>query len=198
MGYSDNLSQLPTSYLLNEISRHEQEIANHIREMKMVREALAEKEIQLQSKMGSLDSLHDVSIVDIPADPASGMLTMVSGMEAMRWYRDRCHRIAIEHGFWGNSIKENMTIVPDLVASETIGMKLMLVVTELAEWMEAVRHGDPASDHIPEFKTSEEEAADVLIRVFDLAGALGLRLSEALEAKITYNRGREYMHGKTC
>lgn len=74
----------------------------------------------------------------------------------------------------------------------------MLIVTELAEWMESVRHGDPVSDHIPGFTTSEEEAVDVLIRIFDLAGALDLRLSEALEAKITYNRGREYMHGKTC
>ena len=148
--------------------------------------------------MGSSHDLHETSFVDIPADPASGTLTVVSGMEAMRWYRDRCHRIAIEHGFWDNSIKENMVVTPELVTSETIGMKLMLVVTELAEWMEAVRHGDPASDHISEFTASEEEVADALIRIFDLAGALKMRLPEALEAKIAYNQKREHMHGKTC
>lgn len=72
MGYSDNLSQLPTSYLLNEISRHEQEIANHIREMKMVREALAEKEIQLQSK--TMDIASRLESWELDPDRYSGDL----------------------------------------------------------------------------------------------------------------------------
>src|SRR4051812_19887045 len=33
---------------------------------------------------------------------------------------------------------------------------LMLTVTELAEAVEGLRHGNPASDHIPEFSFAEE------------------------------------------
>lgn len=131
--------------------------------------------------------------VDEPPFPSGGMAEELR-KGAISGYLERCHRIAVEHGFWDNSIQEGSLVAP----RETIGMKLMLIVTELTEWMEAVRHGDPASDHIPEFTTSEEEAADVLIRVFDLADALKMRLPQALEAKIAYNQRREHMHGKTC
>lgn len=112
---------------------------------------------------------------------------------AIMRYCIKCSGTSFKHGFWNGCLGEDGAIT-----NEFIGMKLMLVVTELAEWMEAVRHDNPASDHIPEFSLAEEEAADVLIRVFDLAGSSGLRLSEALEAKMAFNEGREYMHGKTC
>jgi NTP pyrophosphatase (non-canonical NTP hydrolase) len=107
-------------------------------------------------------------------------------------YIEECHLTALEHGFWDHSDS-----LPALSDSQT-GLKLMLIVTELGEWMEGIRHGDHPSDHIPQFTASEEEAADVLIRIFDLAGATEMRLAEALEAKIAYNNTREHMHGKTC
>ncbi len=40
------------------------------------------------------------------------------------------------------------------------------------------------------------ELADAVIRIFDLAGALGLDLEAAMERKHEYNRGRPFMHGK--
>lgn len=76
------------------------------------------------------------------------------------------------------------------------GELLMLIVSELAEALEYLRHGSPASDHISEFSGVEEEMADVVIRVMDLAGGLHLRLAEAIVAKMAFNEAREHKHGK--
>ena len=65
-----------------------------------------------------------------------------------------------------------------------------------SEALEGLRHGNPPSDHIPEFTAVEEEMADLLIRVMDAAAGKGWRLGEALVAKIEFNRGREWRHGK--
>lgn len=40
------------------------------------------------------------------------------------------------------------------------------------------------------------ELADILIRVFDLAGAKGIDLDAALRVKMNYNKGRAPMHGR--
>lgn len=71
----------------------------------------------------------------------------------------------------------------------------MLIVTEVAECVEGLRHGNPPSEHIPEFKASEEELADVVIRCMTLANSQGWRLAEAIEAKMIFNEGRSYRHG---
>lgn len=42
------------------------------------------------------------------------------------------------------------------------------------------------------------ELADILIRVFDLAGALGIDLEAEVELKMNYNKSRPYKHGKVC
>lgn len=64
---------------------------------------------------------------------------------------------------------------------------LMLIVTEAAEAAEAWRKGDDA--HVP------EELADIVIRTFNLAGALGIDLEGAIEAKHAHNLTRPFMHG---
>jgi len=66
--------------------------------------------------------------------------------------------------------------------------KLMLVVTELAEAAEDVRHAN--WEHFP------EELADTAIRLFDIAGALGIDLEGAIEAKMSVNQHRPFRHGK--
>ena len=66
--------------------------------------------------------------------------------------------------------------------------KLMLVVTEVGEAAEAVRHGDR-----PNF---EEELADAVIRIYDLCGHMNIDLGRAVEGKMTVNAARPQKHGK--
>ena len=62
--------------------------------------------------------------------------------------------------------------------------------------LEALRHGNPASEHIPDFTGVEEELADVIIRILDYSAARNLRLWEAVRAKMAYNETRPVRHGK--
>ena len=70
-----------------------------------------------------------------------------------------------------------------------------LIHCEVAEATEGARHGNPPSEHIPEFSAIEEEMADIVIRCMDLAGAKGYRLAEAIVAKHGFNKTRPHMHG---
>lgn len=72
------------------------------------------------------------------------------------------------------------------------GTDIALMHSELSEALEAIRHGDPASDHIPEFKGSEEELADVVIRIIGFCGKYKLRLAEAIVAKMEFNHKRDW------
>ncbi|MBI5150503.1 MAG: nucleotide pyrophosphohydrolase [Candidatus Omnitrophica bacterium] len=87
-----------------------------------------------------------------------------------------CHRIAVEKGFWD--------------AKRNIGEALMLIVTELAEAMEAHRIQDEAN--------FREEIADSFIRLLDLCGGLGIDIEEEIYKKSTKNKQRPYKHGKVC
>jgi len=87
-----------------------------------------------------------------------------------------CHSIAREKGFWDEE--------------RNIGEALMLVVTELAEAMEAHRKQDDAN-----FK---EELADTFIRLLDLCGGLKLDIEEEIYQKALINKKRPYKHGKIC
>jgi NTP pyrophosphatase (non-canonical NTP hydrolase) len=79
----------------------------------------------------------------------------------------------------------------------TDATKIMLVVTELAEAIEALRKDKhQASEKIPQFTLVEEELADAVIRIMDLAGGRGYRLAEAILEKVQYNQGRPYKHGR--
>lgn len=75
------------------------------------------------------------------------------------------------------------------------GELIALMHSELSEALEGMRHGNPASDHIPEFSAVEEELADVIIRIMDFALAKNHRVAEAVIAKIDFNATREVMHG---
>ena len=68
--------------------------------------------------------------------------------------------------------------------------KISLVHSELSEALEGDRK-QTMDNHIPEFKATEAELADAVIRIFDLCGAYGLRLGEALVAKRHYNQTRK-------
>jgi hypothetical protein len=94
------------------------------------------------------------------------------------------HHNAKTKGFWPEGVERN--------DSEMI----MLVVTELAEAVEALRHGNPPDDKVPEFTGAEAEFADAIIRMMDQAHARGWRVAQAIEAKMKFNTTRGFKHGK--
>lgn len=70
-----------------------------------------------------------------------------------------------------------------------VGELLMLVTSELAEAMEGHRK-DLMDDKLPHRKQFDVEIADALIRIFDLAGGMGLDLGGAFVEKNLYNQNR--------
>ena len=87
-----------------------------------------------------------------------------------------CHETAKAKGFWDE--KRN------------IGEALMLIVTELAEAMEAHR--------IQDNENFKEELADTFIRLFDLCGGLNIDIQQEIDKKAKRNKERPYKHGKIC
>jgi len=70
-----------------------------------------------------------------------------------------------------------------------VSEKLMLVVSEVSEAMEGHRK-NLMDDKLPHRKMVEVELADAVIRIADLAGALGLDLGGAIQEKMDYNAVR--------
>lgn len=104
--------------------------------------------------------------------------------------------------------KEEVKAVKDAFITQ----RLMLITSELGEAMEANRKGRVAKTvayeagllvEVPEkelfeatIKESfEDEMADTMIRIFDLAGWLKIDLDWHIKEKMLYNAGREKMHG---
>lgn len=94
------------------------------------------------------------------------------------------HHTAKSKGFWEDGVERNN------------GEMLCLIHSEISEALEALRHGNPPDDKVPEFTSVETELADAVIRIMDLAHARGWRVAQAVEAKMKYNTGRPYKHGK--
>lgn len=81
-----------------------------------------------------------------------------------------------------------------------MAQSLMLMVTELAEAMEEIRHDKPSlyvKDGKPE--GIQSELADCVIRIMDTFVEEGWDMENALKLKIEYNRTRPFKHGgKKC
>ncbi|MBI3315131.1 MAG: nucleotide pyrophosphohydrolase [Candidatus Omnitrophica bacterium] len=100
---------------------------------------------------------------------------MNTNLTLKEWGRT-CHAIAKEKGFWDKE--------------RNVGEALMLIVTELAEAMEAHRKRDDAN--------FREELADTFIRLFDLCEGLGVDVQSEIIKKSEANKSRPYRHGKVC
>ena len=76
------------------------------------------------------------------------------------------------------------------------GELIALIHSEVSECLEYLRHDNPASDHVPEISGAEEELADVIIRIMDIAYNKKWNIPKALFLKMEYNKTRPYRHGK--
>jgi NTP pyrophosphatase (non-canonical NTP hydrolase) len=107
------------------------------------------------------------------------------------------HKNAKEKGFWD----EELSIIGKMYVSYNFSdkeievvknafraQKLMLIVSELSEGLEGLRHGD--------WSNFKEELADVAIRLGDLSGGLSIDLETEIAAKMDKNSKRPYKHGK--
>lgn len=122
---------------------------------------------------------------------------------AFREIQSSAHANSNEHGFWDSEDKILALVLTHggeqlaVSAAKAIhGQKLALMHSEISEALEGER-GDLMSDKIPEFTAVEEELADAIIRMMDMAGRRKLRLAEAIMAKLSYNKSRPYKHGKS-
>ena len=75
------------------------------------------------------------------------------------------------------------------------GEQIALFHSELSEGLEAIRHNDPPDDKIPEVSSLTAELADCVIRIMGFCHAHNLPLSEAIIAKMNYNKSRPNKHG---
>lgn len=99
-----------------------------------------------------------------------------------------CYTTALAHGWWEGYVDRKKTI-PE---------KLALIHSEVSEALEDYRNGDMAEayhGHTGKPLGFPSELADIVIRVADLAGALGIDLEKAVVEKMAYNEKRPYRHG---
>jgi len=94
-----------------------------------------------------------------------------------------CHQNAKDKGWWE---KPRSTIEC-----------LALVGCEVAEAIEDVRDGNTITKYAEDGKLNglPSELADIVIRVFDLAGHLNVDLGKTIVEKHEYNKTRPHRHG---
>ena len=109
-----------------------------------------------------------------------------------------CHNASYSAGWWthratGMNLRDVVRSpdnpLEELLAGALVAQKLCLTHSEVSEAMEGHRKG-LMDDHLPHRPMIEVELADAVIRIADLAGALGIDLGGAVQEKLQYNAQR--------
>lgn len=90
-----------------------------------------------------------------------------------------CHDRAVANGWWSDPVTRQRI-------RRNKGELIALMHSELSEALEGERKG-LMDGHLPNRRSAEVELADLLIRVFDYAGAHGYDLAGAVLEKLKYN-----------
>ena len=100
-------------------------------------------------------------------------------------YARRCHDAAKANGWTEHTLAESLLLIHSEVSEATEEMREGHAPTET--YYNAAKPGKP--EGIP------SELADIVIRVFHLAGKEGIDLDAIVEEKLAYNATRGYKHG---
>jgi len=107
------------------------------------------------------------------------------------------HENAVNKGFWEIENKAIKAVhydpkysfeVVEAIGHAFISQKLMLIVSEVSEALEAMRKND--------VNNFNEEIADIVIRIGDLCGGMGIDLEQEIINKMNKNKERPKLHGK--
>ena len=103
---------------------------------------------------------------------------------AARIICEEVHERSKGNGWWND-----LETGESLIGRRNVGEMLCLIHSEISEAMEGHRKG-LMDDHLPHRPMIEVELADAVIRIGDLAQALGLDLGGAIIEKLAYNDQR--------
>lgn len=109
-------------------------------------------------------------------------------MKTLKQWQEDAHQLSRSKGWYDGA---------DEVTAERMAVKLALIHSETSEALEDVRAGklggSVREDGKPEGLPSE--LADIVIRVLDFAGWLGIDLEQAVAEKHAFNATRPQKHG---
>jgi len=135
----------------------------------------------------TLTAVQEIDALLESVDPEGDQVCECAGatFEGLHQAQHLCHFLASQSGWWTNlSTGQRKTL-----GEVNIAEKLCLIHSEISEAMEGDRK-NLMDDKLPHRKMLEVELSDALIRIFDLAGFLGLDVAGATIEKLAFNQRR--------